>query len=198
MNTLQLAKHKQHLLQEIGDSTQGYTPKLDYKSDGHYEYSFQDSNDIEYAVDVWLGKDGYLVVDFSTPYGHSPKNDWLYQHDDEDNEYEDDEFEDDYEDDASEYAVTNLGQQYRIMGTIVNIIKNLIDQSKPGAIKGIEYHPTYKSKDTFAKGKVGASSKDPINQRDRLYRAYIQRAFPDSEIRFTYGKGGSVISHFPQ
>jgi hypothetical protein len=188
MNTLQLAKLKQFLLQEIGDSTQGYTPKLDYERDGHYEYSFQDSNDIEYAVDVWLGKDGYLVVDFNVPYGYSPTDD-----NDEDNESEDE-----YEDNESEYAVTNLGQQYRIMGTVVKIIKNLIDQSKPGSIKGIKYHPTYKSKDTFAKGKVGASAKNPINQRDRLYRAYIQRAFPDNEIRFSYGNEGSIISHFPQ
>jgi hypothetical protein len=163
------------LTTEIGDSTKGYEYQLDLgkKEDllqkgGQVEYSFKDDNEVEYSVDV-MNKNGYLYIEFSIPYGN-PSD--------------------------SSHGASNFGDQYKVMGTIVNIIRDIINLDTRGSIKGIEYNPTYKSSERGSTNKGAKKSEDPINKRDRLYRVYIQRAFPNWNVKFTDTKG-SIIAHFP-
>jgi hypothetical protein len=65
--------------------------------------------------------------------------------------------------------VTNKGEMFPVMATIVDITKHYL--KKLGA-NGIVYNPSKKSKEG-----------NTDNQRDRLYRAFIQKAFPDAKIK---------------
>lgn len=172
-------KNLSSTLKEIGDSQKGYDYQTDWGDEGeilrngaHNEYSFKDKNGIEYAVDIF-NKGGYLAVEFSIPYD-SPTGD---------------------------HGVSNFGDQYKVMGTIVNIIKDIVDSDEEGRIKGIEYDPTFKSSEAGNSRipKISHQSKEgePVNKRDKLYRTYIQNAFKNKKIEFS-NKGGTIIAHFPK
>lgn len=172
---MKLTKILEQVITEIGDSTKGYDYKIDLgkKEDllnkgGQNEYSFKDDNQVEYSVDI-MNKNGYLYVEFSIPYDN-PSD--------------------------STHGASNFGDQYKVMGTIVNIIRDVVNLDTRGSIKGIEYNPTFKSSETGSTSKGSKKSEDPINKRDRLYRAYIQRAFPNWNVKFTDTKG-SIVAHFP-
>ena len=64
---------------------------------------------------------------------------------------------------SSAYIVVNKGEMYRVMATIVDIIKKYIKKFKA---KAIIYSPAKKSGEDFG------------TQRDQLYRAFISKAIP--------------------
>ena len=65
-------------------------------------------------------------------------------------------------------TVTNKGEMYRVMATITSIIKKYIEEYK---IQAIIYSPSKKSD----------KEDDFNNQRDRLYREFISKAFPGAK-----------------
>jgi hypothetical protein len=70
---------------------------------------------------------------------------------------------------SSAKIVVNKGEMYRVMATIVNIIKKYIKKSRAEAII---YSPSKKSdEETFG------------TQRDNLYRAFISKAFPETTFK---------------
>ena len=71
--------------------------------------------------------------------------------------------------------VVNKGELYRVMATVVDIVKTYIKKSKAQAII---YSPAKKS-----------DEEDFGTQRDNLYRAFISKAFPGAEFK----KYGNLI-----
>jgi hypothetical protein len=70
---------------------------------------------------------------------------------------------------SSAKIIVNKGEMYRVMATIVNIIKKYIKKSRAEAII---YSPSKKSdEETFG------------TQRDNLYRAFISKAFPETTFK---------------
>lgn len=167
------------VITEIGDSTKGYPYTLDYskgviqspKGDSYAEYSFKDNNDTEYSVEIY-NKEGYLDIEFSIPY-ESPT-----------------------EIERGRLAVSNLRDQYRVMGTIVDIVKDILKKDKKNQIKGVAYNPMFKNKERS--GKLSGDpkdSKEAINQRDKLYRAYIEKLKPGTKFS---RKFNTIIADFPK
>jgi hypothetical protein len=64
---------------------------------------------------------------------------------------------------SSSKIVVNKGEMYKVMATIVDIIKKYLKKSKT---KGITYYPSKKSSEDFG------------TQRDNLYKAFISKAIP--------------------
>jgi hypothetical protein len=83
---------------------------------------------------------------------------------------------------SSSKIVVNKGELYKVMSTIVDIIKHYLRQYK-GDIKAIVYSPSKKS-----------SEENFGSQRDNLYRAFILKAFPDAKIE---QQGENIITYFP-
>ena len=77
---------------------------------------------------------------------------------------------------SSAKIVVNKGEMYRVMSTIVNIIKKYIKKSRAEAII---YSPSKKS-----------SEENFGTQRDNLYRAFISKAFPGT----TFKQSGDFIT----
>ena len=77
---------------------------------------------------------------------------------------------------SSAKIVVNKGEMYRVMSTIVNIIKKYIKKSKAQAII---YSPSKKS-----------SEENFGTQRDNLYRVFISKAFPGT----TFKQSGDYIT----
>ena len=71
---------------------------------------------------------------------------------------------------SSSKIVVNKGELYRVMSTIVDIIKYYLRQSN-GDIKAILYSPSKKSNEL-----------DFGSQRDNLYKAFITKAIPGAKI----------------
>jgi hypothetical protein len=77
-----------------------------------------------------------------------------------------------------QYAETNKGEMFDVMTTIVAIIKE--DLSKIQIpLKGIKYFPSLKRGGETIKPGINNSQ----NKRDKLYRAYIKKAFPNATFR---------------
>lgn len=75
------------------------------------------------------------------------------------------------------YDEVNKGEIFNVMATIADIIKSIIDK---GGINGIRYEAKSKGSD------MGIS-------RDRLYRLYISKAFPNVEF---VQQGGTIFAIF--
>ena len=74
------------------------------------------------------------------------------------------------------YDEVNKGEVFSVMATIVDIIKSIVDK---GGIKGIRY---------IAKSK----GNDAGIARDRLYRIYISKLYPN--VTFLQ-QGGTISIH---
>jgi hypothetical protein len=83
---------------------------------------------------------------------------------------------------SSSKIVVNKGELYRVMSTIVDVIKHYLRKYR-GDIKAITYSPSKKS-----------SEENFGSQRDNLYRAFILKAFPDAKIE---QQGENIITYFP-
>lgn len=74
-----------------------------------------------------------------------------------------------------DYNMTNRGELYSVMATIVDIVKFAIKDLTKGSsgnedIRGLKYMPVGKGNDLLGM------------QRDKLYQAYIEKALPGVEI----------------
>jgi hypothetical protein len=76
-------------------------------------------------------------------------------------------------------TVTNKGEMYRVMSTVVDIVKDYLNRNKN--IKAIIYQPTKKE--------------DNIdNKRNNLYMAFIKKQIPGATFEDSYG---SIIVKIP-
>jgi len=83
------------------------------------------------------------------------------------------------QDPGSKRIETNLGHQYRIMATVVAIMKDYITKENPDVYE-LSYVPVSTStKDT----------KDDQTRREKFYKAYVQKLLP----HWTYTKNGEII-----
>jgi hypothetical protein len=156
MNTLQLAKIKQFLLQEIGDaSAQPYDWDVtkDTEETREYEFETESTPPTKYIVDLYeLEPD----PDDETNPGVSLKINFSTADEEGDKDYR---------------SLTNKGELYRVMSTIAEIIKYDI-QHRP-QIKTIFFEPSRRpDKDTLSQ-----------NARANLYIKFITHAFPQIDPR---------------
>jgi len=89
---------------------------------------------------------------------------------------------------SSSKIVVNKGEMYKVMSTIVNIIKTYLKKFKQ--IEGITYYPSKKGNEEFG------------FQRDNLYKAFISKTFPGVKFEpidnTLYGSGTvALISKSP-
>jgi hypothetical protein len=153
MNTLQLAKMKQHLLKEIGDASKAPYSPIDTITDTEQdrEYRFTTDSGAQYQVDVitfYRGPNKPITA--RVAFGVADK-------------YGDVDYD----------TQTNSNDIYRIMATIVSIIKGDL-QSNPADV--IEFHPN----------KREGKDIDPLdNVRTQLYLRYIKSQFPDAQVTET-------------
>jgi hypothetical protein len=77
--------------------------------------------------------------------------------------------------DFSNTVIVNKGEIYKVMATIVDIIKYYLKDNKV-----IMYTPEKKSGEDFGE------------QRDKLYKIFITKKFPNAEFIF---KGGSILAY---
>lgn len=82
---------------------------------------------------------------------------------------------------GEEYVVTNKGELYRVMATIVKVIKMFMEQHT----KMVSYEFTGISKE--------GEDEDRISQRINLYKRYLPKIFDTNEWRFDYSGGNTVV-----
>jgi hypothetical protein len=135
------------LLKEIGEAT---GPKYKWKKE------------ISGDLNKLKGKQGYsFVTDSGLEYWVALKNKKKF-------------IDVDFEADES-YDVTNRGEMFSVMATIVDIVKSALEGLNTGSdsnnsdVLGIKYAPFQKGGDMGAK-------------RNNLYIAYIKKAIPNTEI----------------
>jgi hypothetical protein len=85
---------------------------------------------------------------------------------------------DEYE--GEEYTVTNKGELYRVMTTIVHVVKMFMAEHP----KMITYEFTGLAKD--------GEPEDVLSARINLYKRYLPRIF-ENEWRFDYSKGNTIM-----
>ena len=169
MNTLELAKHKEHLLQEIGDTSNIETydtswepkkhKKIDYdKSPQIYfvRFSTGDSeDDINYKVSIHLDKRDTKIKDV----GYA----WFMNV-----EFGTERYSATFRDLYTDYTdIVNNDKMYRVMATVLKIVRELIDKFKQDGeyIREIWIDPS--------------KNFEGDTRRTRLYKAYIQRNMPE-------------------
>lgn len=84
---------------------------------------------------------------------------------------------DEYE--GEEYTVTNKGELYRVMTTIVDVVKMFMKE-----------HPKMIAYEFTGLAKEG-ESEDKLTSRINLYKRYLPRIF-DKEWKFDYSKGNTI------
>ena len=161
---------KEEDLNEIGEANaKPYKWKEESDYDGSVEVSFTTDNNIHYYVgleyDEYKGKD-ILDVEFAA--GEI------------DSDMEDDEYYDETEN-LSSSAVINKGELFRVMATIVDIVKHYVEEME---VRGVTYSASKK------KGEKGNKS-----QRGSLYKAFLQKQVPGVKIK---EKGDYIVAIFPK
>ena len=81
---------------------------------------------------------------------------------------------------GEEYTVTNKGELYRVMTTIVHVVKMFMAEHP----KMVTYEFTGLAKDT--------EPEDKLTSRINLYKRYLPRIF-DKEWKFDYSRGNTII-----
>ena len=81
---------------------------------------------------------------------------------------------------GEEYTVTNKGELYRVMSTIVAVVKIFMSEHP----KMITYEFTGLAKDD--------EPEDKLTSRINLYKRYLPRIF-DKEWKFDYSRGNTII-----
>ncbi len=85
---------------------------------------------------------------------------------------------DEYE--GEEYTVTNKGELYRVMTTIVKVVKMFMAEHP----KMVTYEFTGLAKES--------EPEDKLTSRINLYKRYLPRIF-DKEWKFDYARGNTII-----
>ena len=145
------------ILKEVGEGTATpykfkYTPRLFQDERKHIRtYKFTTESNLEYIVILAVNtasEDRYITISV------------MFKVDDGD-------FSD----------VTNKGEQFKIMATVIAIIKSAIEllkeEGKP-PVKVIEFVPE--------------KSDEADNRRANLYKAYIQKQLPNAHVDYTHGE----------
>lgn len=160
MNTLELAKLKHNLLQEIGDgSSQPYTWKQTKDLEDFKSFQFQTTSKLNYVLTVRLqiqDLSSYdwdsAIVEFGIAKGADQKPDYSVN--------------------------TNAGELYRVMATVVEILKKIIE-----TIPTITYI-------RFEAEKQGHKS----SKRTNLYTLYLQSHIENAKVdKIKDTKEGEVI-----
>ena len=81
---------------------------------------------------------------------------------------------------GEEYVVTNKGELYRVMATIVHVVKLFMAEHP----KMVTYEFTGVAKDD--------EPEDQLSSRINLYKRYLPRIF-GSEWKFDYSKGNTIV-----
>ena len=81
---------------------------------------------------------------------------------------------------GEEYTVTNKGELYRVMTTIVKVVKMFMGEHP----KMVTYEFTGLAKDS--------EPEDKLTSRINLYKRYLPRIF-DKEWKFDYSRGNTII-----
>ncbi|MBA3705009.1 MAG: hypothetical protein H0W84_03655 [Bacteroidetes bacterium] len=81
---------------------------------------------------------------------------------------------------GEEYTVTNKGELYRVMTTIVHVVKMFMNEHP----KMVTYEFTGLAKDDEPENK--------LTSRINLYRRYLPRIF-ENEWKFDYSRGNTII-----
>jgi hypothetical protein len=81
---------------------------------------------------------------------------------------------------GEEYTVTNKGELYRVMTTIVKVVKMFMSEHP----KMVTYEFTGLAKDD--------EPEDKLTSRINLYKRYLPRIF-DREWKFDYSRGNTII-----
>jgi hypothetical protein len=152
-------------LNEIGDaSAKPYKWKEYYEHDFTFDVGFETDSGLTYSV----------VLDYDE-YNDKPVLDVQFSAGkiDKDDEYGDDEM------DVN--IITNRGELFRVMATIVGIIKHYVDYTEA---RGVTYTPSKKE-----------GEKELNNQRSRLYKAFLQKQIPGVKIK---EKGDYIAAIFPK
>ena len=150
MNTLELAAHKRNLLHEIGEAT---TQPYDWTQTGNGEqtkrYRFITDADLHYVVEIRLL---YYEVDADEPDFAAVEFSVIKK--EEDGDYH------------SYYVSTNKGELYRVMSTLVDILRDLLNKNK--SLRYIGFEADKEGKDN--------------SQRASLYATYVKKQLPNAEI----------------
>lgn len=96
------------------------------------------------------------------------------------------------------YAMTNVGKPLRLMATVAQIVKSVVDKDKKRVIGGVVYGPAEKDDEDFDVDYSDTSQKtseDPVNQRDRLYRLFISKELGPGNVEF-FDQAGNIIAKF--
>jgi len=155
MNTLQLAQFKKQLLQEIGDTTniEPYLYSIDpirnvgpkYDDEEDYEASFETKSNTKYKAYIFKNsRDKGETWKMEVEFGVVDKQGFSYDH----------------------KATVNKGEVYKVMATMVKIIKDVLDQTKEKGqyIKSIVIEP--------------GKSFEGDERRANLYKAFINKNMP--------------------
>lgn len=84
---------------------------------------------------------------------------------------------------GEEYVVTNKGELYRVMATIVKVVKMFMEQHT----KMIVYEFTGLSKE--------GEDQNRLSQRINLYKRYLPKIFETSVWNFDYTGGNTIVVH---
>lgn len=92
------------------------------------------------------------------------------------------------------YGMTNLGKPLKVMATVAAITKEVVEGDTEGAIDGVMYGPADKEGEGFETdyNRGETPSPEAVNQRDRLYRAYIKKAL-GGDVEFSESMGSIVV-----
>lgn len=146
MKRLEIKKIIESIIKEIGDvSAKSYKYKPTAQPFKNFDtYKFTTDSDLEYTLN--------LILEFN----------------EEDDMYMEIEF---LVNSGDYYQITNKGEMYKIMSTVIKITKDVLNKSKNKDIKGIIYSPAGLNKDDFGV------------KRDRLYQIFIKKQFPNATIK---------------
>ena len=156
------------ILKEIGEGTaKPYKYQYAYGDDESSNYTFTtEESNIDYEVDLII----FTEDQYTTMYGTTrakaltfPVLDISFKS-----------VEGDYDEE------TNRNEQYRIMATVIMIVKEMLKRHKE--IQSLVYAPTKADKDD--------------TRRANLYKAYISKQIPGAQVS-TAGRKGSYIITLP-
>jgi len=82
---------------------------------------------------------------------------------------------------GEEYVVTNKGDLYRVMATIVKVVKMFMEQ-----------HPKMVAYEFTGIAKEGEND-SRLSQRINLYKRYLPKIFESNEWSFDYSGGNTVV-----
>jgi hypothetical protein len=139
-------------LQEVGEGTSTPYP---YSTDDDYYYNFTTDKGTEYEVELMSR---FITNEFISIIPEGKAIPMLYVSFVADDDY-------------GQTNIINKGEMYRVMATVIKIIKENLSQNPQ--IGGIYFSPTNK----------GDNNQDlNTNQRYKLYQSYITKQIPNSKI----------------